>query len=235
MSVTHCRECQRLIPVDSLTCPRCGVIAPVLLDARKIENETPVRPLGNDARDDRVVALPERGNVYRSNRRARRRGVGIRRGGRRRRPHPIVYLICGLVLLILIVGFLATYIGPHAQYYIASLVQWISSFGQYSKPSEQRREEKTAGGARADPELAESESWAKAACQAVAAARLNASLTASFAHDDVARVEGSKAYVTGSLEIPNGFWAKLRHRYSCELTPRGEGRWSVTKVVFDSR
>lgn len=43
MSVTHCRECQRLIPVDSLTCPRCGVIAPVLLDARKIENETPVR------------------------------------------------------------------------------------------------------------------------------------------------------------------------------------------------
>jgi hypothetical protein len=60
-------------------------------------------------------------------------------------------------------------------------------------------------------------------------------LTASFVYDDVARIDGKKAYVRGSVDVSNGFRAKLRNRYACELAPRGQGRWKVTKVVFESR
>ena len=75
----------------------------------------------------------------------------------------------------------------------------------------------------------------KTACQAAAQALLKAPLTASFVYDDVGRIRGKKAYVRGSVDVPNGFSAKLRNRYACELARREQGGWQVTKVVFESR
>ena len=235
MSRIPCRECQRQIPAKALTCPHCGVIAPVLQHATTEPDETPVQSRGHEAQDKPVAALPEGGVPHRPTRQSRPRERADRQGRRRRRPHSLVYAICGLALMIVIVASLTPHIGSLAKYYIGSLGQFISALAQYGKSPEPRREgTKTAADAKAESELKESESWAKAACQAAAASRLNASLTASFVYDDVARIEGQKAYVIGSLDVPNGFWTKVRHQYSCELAPRGQGRWSVTKLVFGS-
>ena len=135
----------------------------------------------------------------------------------------------GLVLLVAIVGWVANDIG--------SLTQYIGSLGQFSKPHEQRAEvnETVAADAKAEGELKESESWAKAACQAAAGEQLKASLTAAFLYDDFVWIDGKKAYVVGSVDVPNGFWAKLRYRYACELAARGQGRWNATKVVFERK
>jgi len=175
-----------------------------------------------------VAGLSEEQPHHRPARHAQPRRVSHGGGRPRGRQHRVFYVIGGLVLLIVIVGSLAQHFG--------SLPLYIGSPSALSRLIDQRPEaKKVATNAEGERELKESESWAKAACQAAAGERLNTALTASFVHDDFAWIDGTKAYVMGSVDVPNGFWAKLRYRYACELAARGQGRWNATKVVFESR
>jgi len=117
---------------------------------------------------------------------------------------------------------------------LGSLAHDTGVLGHFGKSVEQRPEVNQTD-ADANAELKESESWAKAACQAAAGEQLKAALTASFLYDDFAWIDGKNAHVMGSVDIPNGIWTKLRYRYACELAARGQGRWNVTKIVVESR
>jgi hypothetical protein len=143
------------------------------------------------------------------------------------------------------IGSLAQFIGSHAQQPINSAAQQptgsvaqqpTNSVAQQSKSSQQRPEEKkTAAEAKADARVERDLKETKSACRAAVQARLKAPLTASFVHDDVARIRGKQAYSRGSVDVPNGFGAILRNRYACELARRGQDGWQVTKAVLESR
>src|SRR5215469_147571 len=91
--LSPCRECQRLISSEAMTCPHWRVIAPVVQHATtlcascqfqvrsdsvrcpkcgvssssnlKIRNETPVRSLRHEAQGEPAAALPERQGHHR--------------------------------------------------------------------------------------------------------------------------------------------------------------------------
>ena len=99
--VSPCRECQRLISSEAVTCPHCRIIAPVLQHATtlcgschfevqsdsvrcpqcgvssspdlEIRNETPVRLLGHEAQGEPATALPQVRSNHRSTHRFRPR------------------------------------------------------------------------------------------------------------------------------------------------------------------
>src|SRR5262245_38885535 len=101
--VSPCRECQRLISSEAVTCPHCRVIAPIWQYATtlcgschfevqsvplrcpqcgvsaspdlEIRNETPAPLLGREAQDEPATALPEVRSNHRSARRFRSRGL----------------------------------------------------------------------------------------------------------------------------------------------------------------
>ena len=230
-----------------------SVVCNDLMDALNLHRR---HRAGHEAQGEPAAALPEGQGRHRPARRARPRRIGHRRV----RQHPLFYILGGLVLLIVIIGLLAQQqigwlaqsIGSVAQQQIDSLVQFIGSHVQqptgavapqptgsvasHSKSSEHRPEEKkTAAEAKADARVERDLKETKTACRDAAQARLKAPLTASFVYDDVGRIRGKEAYVRGSVDVPNGFSAKLRNRYACELARREQGGWQVTKVVFESR